>query len=687
MPFALDGNPTQSEISEAINYLLANFSPNVVVDQTTGQVISPGGFVVSYLYQYIAVKYSDSIDGSTNFSNTPTNREYYGVRNSNDSTESTNPTDYVWTKVSGGFGTTKFLYYQTNGGRQIQFQIATTSPGDTWELEAGTSIDLDIITGSSGYMSAFPTIYKWTSTSTAPSRPTTTSTYTWATGAYTAPSGWTTTITTNSTPGSYLWSITVPMIVPSTTTSTVADWTNTSYSIVNISYNGTNGTNGTTGATGPRSASGYIYYSLASASTPSAPSASGYNFDTGAFSSLTTNWSTTFTAPDPVTNPSTEAGSKFWAVRYNVSEATYGGTQTVTLSSRFNWQNLDGLVTFTNISAPSGTTFIDGGNIKADTVTVNKLAAGTATIATGVTFSLGAGSSVFGYSAAGVFGSTSASYQGVLGYSTNNTIGVAGVGYGTTYGVGGIFGRATSSAMTSFYSLNEVGGRYFGGNFTYRVAGNTTITLQSILAYQDSTTSAYYAGVFTNAANNTGGYVGVNGYDFYAFGGGTNYGPFTGAHDALLDKSYTLEAGDIVADTGFAIKSGVSNTVTQVVPCTSANQAGSLGVFVGIYNNHAPNAMSDVVDGILVIKPEYEPLLVDNNIIAVNAVGEGQINVCGQGGDIQVGDFIVSSNIVGKGMKQSDDLLHSYTIAKARENVTFSSPTEVKQIACIYVAG
>jgi len=444
---------------------------------------------------------------------------------------------------------------------------------------------------------------------------------------------------------------------------------------------------GTTGATGPRSASGYIYYSLASATTPSAPSASGYNFDTGAFSSLSSNWSTTFTAPDPVTNPSTEAGSKFWAVRYNVSEATYGGTQTVTLSSRFNWQNLDGLVTFTNVSSPSGTTFIDGGNIIADTVTVNKLASGTATIAAGQTFSLGAGSSAFGYSATGVFSSTVSTASGLIGACTNNTYGLVGIAYGsTTAGVGGIFGRARTSGLTTWRSIVN-NGEYTSAIVCSYSGGSGDAKLSALISHQTDGTGNYYGGVFTNIVDSTGGYVAVNGYDFYAFGGGTNYGPFTGAHDALIDKSYTLEAGDIVADTGFAIKSGVSNTITQVVPCTSANQAGSLGVFVGIYNDHAPTAISEVVDGILVVKPEYAPLLVDNNIIAVNAVGEGQINVCGQGGDIQVGDFIVSSDTVGKGMKQSDDVLHSYTIAKARENVTFSSPDEVIQIACIYVGG
>jgi hypothetical protein len=73
--------------------------------------------------------------------------------------------------------------------------------------------------------------------------------------------------------------------------------------------------------------------------------------------------------------------------------------------------------------------------------------------------------------------------------------------------------------------------------------------------------------------------------------------------------------------------------------------------------------------------------------IACNAVGEGQINVCGEGGDIQAGDYICTSSTGGKGMKQSDDLLHNYTVAKARESVSFSSPSEVKMIACTYHCG
>jgi len=80
-------------------------------------------------------------------------------------------------------------------------------------------------------------------------------------------------------------------------------------------------------------------------------------------------------------------------------------------------------------------------------------------------------------------------------------------------------------------------------------------------------------------------------------------------------------------------------------------------------------------------------LMLTHKVIAMNALGEGQINICGEGGNLSIGDLIVTSSIPGKGMKQSDDIVKSTTVAKSRENVTFASPAEVKQVACIYMCG
>lgn len=494
MPFALDSDPSQGEIAEAINYLLGNFTLGNSIDPNTGVIAAPGGMVLGYIYQYIAVKYADDQFG-TGFTNSPTGKAYYGINNSNNASESTNPADYIWYQATGGFGTTKSLWYITTGGRQIQFAVSVTAPDTGWLVDPGSSIDLDVVTsattpviaesflpyfapptlqvprsgspltpsftgvvarmyatnagaivpftdaqtdsnvafvnnswrignssttgngdisytnitvgsptdggdyalwpaptamsaspayitvpvrykdstgtvsqagvatieyvfadpgaagqdspyidisgytgfsvnsggaftpstatlsaitaavtsptyswtitgatpstastssvvvtptssstavvvtltvngtnllspisktismpvtydgapgtaGANGIMSAFPTIYIWTGSSSVPTRPTTTSTYTWATGAYTAPFGWSTTAPSNTTAGNYLWAITVPLTVVATTTTSTLDWTNTSYPIRCIAYNGADGGQGPTGLSG-----------------------------------------------------------------------------------------------------------------------------------------------------------------------------------------------------------------------------------------------------------------------------------------------------------------------------------------------------------------------------------------------------------------------------------------------------
>ena len=146
MPFALDSSPSTSELSEAINYLLGNFGANISADPNTGQIIGPTGQVSGYLYKYMAIKYADSFDGSVNFSNSPTDRLYFGLRNNNDPAESNNHADYIWYEAAGGFGVTKSLWYVSTGGRQIQFAVSVSAPDTGWLVDPGSSIDLDVVT-------------------------------------------------------------------------------------------------------------------------------------------------------------------------------------------------------------------------------------------------------------------------------------------------------------------------------------------------------------------------------------------------------------------------------------------------------------------------------------------------------------------------------------------------------------
>jgi len=168
MPFSISNKPDPSEVSDAVNYLLANFAQVQAVNPNSGQITTSSFGVVGYLYKYLNVKYADSFDGQLNFSNSPTNRLYYGLRNNDSSVESTLYSDYVWTEVPGGFGTTKFFWYATSGGRQIQTTVATTAPAYEWAVDPGTAIDLDLVTlvfigvdsfsaGTTGFTPSTPT--------------------------------------------------------------------------------------------------------------------------------------------------------------------------------------------------------------------------------------------------------------------------------------------------------------------------------------------------------------------------------------------------------------------------------------------------------------------------------------------------------------------------------------------------
>ncbi len=422
--------------------------------------------------------------------------------------------------------------------------------------------------------------------------------------------------------------------------------------------NATTDTESVTAATTPRSANGYIFYNLSSASAPSAPSASSFDFSTGSFGSLTANWSTSFSPPDPSTNPSTEAGSKFWAVSFRVQESTFGGAQTVTLSAVFNWQNFDGLVTYTNITTDSGTTFIDGANIKtgtieADRITTTTLSAITATVGTLYTQSSGGRVLIDGPNNA------------IKAYDSSGNeaayFGTSGAGSGTA-----VRGFTYVSGYTAVQGTNYVNSTS-GGN--YGMVGEATNGRGGVRG-----AGGLYGGDF--AANTSIS----NSFDVYLGGTGT-IGPFTGCHPGLLPKDAQINLGDIVCDVEVIARKGIENTVTTVSPGPGA----PVGVLVSrgdLTEDNAPLAMRGE-DGH--IRSDLTHFMTTHDLVTFASVGEGQINVCAENGNIQIGDLLVlAANSTGK--KQEDSIVRSYTVARARESVSFAG-NEVQLIACIYLCG
>ena len=63
------------------------------------------------------------------------------------------------------------------------------------------------------------------------------------------------------------------------------------------------------------------------------------------------------------------------------------------------------------------------------------------------------------------------------------------------------------------------------------------------------------------------------------------------------------------------------------------------------------------------------------------------IKVCNEGGDIEIGDLLVTSSTPGYFMKQSDDIIRNYTAAKSGQNVTFGSETTKDNVYSIMMCG
>jgi hypothetical protein len=130
--FGITAASSQNDLVGAVNYALNNIGQGLTVNKENGQILAPGNEIpYAYAYPYLYIAFADSADGTLNFTQSSyTNRQYYGLWNTPNLTPggSSNPAQYIWYQVQGGFDTTKGLYYQIFGQNQVKFIIDTLSP-------------------------------------------------------------------------------------------------------------------------------------------------------------------------------------------------------------------------------------------------------------------------------------------------------------------------------------------------------------------------------------------------------------------------------------------------------------------------------------------------------------------------------------------------------------------------------
>lgn len=330
-----------------------------------------------------------------------------------------------------------------------------------------------------------------------------------------------------------------------------------------------------------------------------------------------------------------------------------------------------GTITATQLAAGS----VTAGKIAAGAITSNEIAANTITAGM---ISAGA------ISADKIAANTITAAKIVAGTITANEIAAntitadkisASYVYAGTISGNQISGGTMSGVYVNGYSLNIIttfaapllsvsaGGISFGNYASVSFAKDVSIS-------NAGTGISLATGSYAAAAGSGDGQI-------YAADG---FIPFTGGHKAFIVKDTFFEIGDIVYDKQVLVKHDISNTLTEVALTNKANNKAVVGVIASLDEENTTNEL-DVDEDL------WYNYCQDFSLITMNSVGEGMLNVCGENGDIEAGDLICSSNTVGKGMKQSDDIVRNITVAKSRENVKFSSKDEVKQIACIYMCG
>ena len=164
--------------------------------------------------------------------------------------------------------------------------------------------------------------------------------------------------------------------------------------------------------------------------------------------------------------------------------------------------------------------------------------------------------------------------------------------------------------------------------------------------------------------------------------------------------------GDISINQNLTIYNGnINNTpIGQSEPSTASftdvNISGTLTNFTGSHIANLNQAFTDNYIGLIVTTSDilnYYPNINNNNIniefsnkskspnvfgvvskkyndtqVVVNSIGEGGIWVSNLNGHLNNGDYIQSSNILGIGEKQNDNILYNYTVAKILHDCNFN---------------
>jgi len=144
----------------------------------------------------------------------------------------------------------------------------------------------------------------------------------------------------------------------------------------------------------------------------------------------------------------------------------------------------------------------------------------------------------------------------------------------------------------------------------------------------------------------------------------SSFNTFTGTHMVDLTKNIMrkVRPGMILRSIGTSRKLGIIDTIVQ---CDITNKAMDKAVY-GVYcHNDVICKSSGNPDEPLATRISIE-------VAYCASVGEGCILISDIGGELENGDYVMSSPIAGYAQLQPDDIQHTYTVAKITEDINWS---------------
>ena len=198
---------------------------------------------------------------------------------------------------------------------------------------------------------------------------------------------------------------------------------------------------------------------------------------------------------------------------------------------------------------------------------------------------------------------------------------------------------------------------------------------------QTTTDNDLYFTVKRNGVENTSAYIQDNANNVRM--------NFTGQHRTFVngvpyEETETFEGMIVVADTNEYIR--MTGGIAKGLPAITTNE--SLPV-VSLSSNAFDKKCFGVISS-----AEDPDTRVDKHgnfgsiftkesgdtRVYINSVGEGAIWIVNTNGNLESGDYITTSNVAGYGMKQDDDILHNYTVAKITMDCDFNPPMRPVQV-------